>query len=53
MTNKFAEELRKFIRPYMTQIYDYRTIKIFPDATTSSVILVVKMRRIGGRFYII
>ena len=48
MTNKFAEELRKFIRPYMTQIYDYRTIKIFPDATTSSVILVCENEKDRG-----
>lgn len=40
MTNKFAEELRKFIRPYTTKIYDYRTIKIFQEAITSSVIIV-------------
>lgn len=40
MTNKFAGELRKFILPYTTKIYDYRTIKIFPEALTSSVIMV-------------
>lgn len=27
MTNKFAEELRKFIRPYMTQIYELQNNK--------------------------
>lgn len=40
MTNKFAGELRRFILPYTTKIYDYRTIKIFPEALTSSVIIV-------------
>lgn len=40
MTNKFAGELRRFMLPYITRIYDYRTIKIFPEALTSSVILV-------------
>lgn len=39
MTNKFARELRKFIKSYITMIYDYRTIKIFPEALTSSVML--------------
>ena len=40
MTNKFAANLRKFILPYTTQIYDYRTIKIFQEAITSSVIII-------------
>lgn len=40
MTNKFAGELRRYILPYTREIYDYRTIKIFPDALTSSVILI-------------
>lgn len=40
MTNKFAGELRKYILPYTTEIYDYRTIRIFPEALTSSAIFV-------------
>lgn len=40
ITNKFAEELRKYMLPYITKIIDYRTIKIFSEALTSSVIIV-------------
>ena len=40
--NKFADKLRTYISPYITDIYDYTGIKIFPDAITSSVILVMQ-----------
>jgi len=30
-TNKFAEKLRELLMPYLKAIYDYKTIKIFPD----------------------
>ena len=40
--NKFADELRTYIFPYITDIYDYTGIKVFPDAITSSVILVMQ-----------
>lgn len=39
MTNKFAKKLREILRPYIKTIYDYKTIKIFPDAITSTVII--------------
>lgn len=39
LTNKFARELREFLLPYITRIYDYRTIKIFPEAITSSAVI--------------
>ena len=45
MTNKFAGTLRKFIQPYIREIYDYRTIKIFPEALTSSVIIICKKEK--------
>ena len=40
MTNKFAWDLRVKLSKYITEIYDYRTIKIFSQALTSSVIIV-------------
>ena len=40
ITNKFAADLRKFILPYINEIYDYRTIKIFQEAITSSVVII-------------
>lgn len=40
MTNKFAQSLRDFALPYVTEIHDYSTISIFPDAITSSIILI-------------
>lgn len=47
LTNKFAGELRKYILPYTTEIYDYRTIKLFPEALTSSAIFVCE--KSGGQ----
>lgn len=44
MKNKFGTELRKIILPYISDIYDYRGIKIFPDAITSSIIMKCKNR---------
>lgn len=38
-TNKFAKRLREVLKPYLKAIYDYKTIKIFPDAITSTVII--------------
>ena len=40
--NKFANQLRIYISPYITHIYDYTGIKIFQDAITSSVILIMQ-----------
>lgn len=37
--NKFASELRKIMIQYVTEIYDYSGIKIFPEAITSSIII--------------
>ena len=45
MTNKFAGTLRKFIEPHIREIYDYRTIKIFPEALTSSVIIICEKKK--------
>lgn len=44
MTNKFAGKLRKFIQPHIREIYDYRTIKIFPEALTSSVMIICEKK---------
>lgn len=46
--NKFANTLRTYISPYITAIYDYTGIKVFPDAITSSVILVMQNRNSKG-----
>lgn len=46
--NKFAAGLREILRPYIFEIYDYSGIKIFPDAITSSIILVCKNQDNGG-----
>ena len=43
--NKFASDLREILRPYILEIYDYSGIKIFPDAITSSIILVCKNQK--------
>lgn len=40
--NKFANKLREYISPFITEIYDYTGIKIFPDAITSSVVLLME-----------
>lgn len=45
MTNKFAANLREFILPYISQIYDYRTIKIFQEAITSSVVIICENKK--------
>lgn len=45
--NKFASDLREILRPYVFEIYDYSGIKIFPDAITSSIILVCKNKKSG------
>ena len=45
MTNKFAGTLRKFIQPHIREIYDYRTIKIFPEAITSSVVIICEKKK--------
>lgn len=37
--NVFAEDLRSIMRPYLTLIKDYKDIRIFDDALTSSVML--------------
>ena len=53
MTNKFAGTLRKFIQPHIREIYDYRTIKIFPEALTSSVIIICEKKKMRNIFYFI
>lgn len=40
--NKFGYELRKIIQSYILEIYDYSGIKVFPEAITSSIIMVCK-----------
>ena len=43
--NKFAFDLREMIQPYVFQIYDYSGIKVFPDALTSSIVLICKNQK--------
>ncbi|WP_460213484.1 Eco57I restriction-modification methylase domain-containing protein [Geovibrio sp. ADMFC3] len=38
--NVYAQELREFIKPYITAIYDFTVIKVFPDALTSSAVMI-------------
>lgn len=38
-TNKYAKKLRDILKPYLKAIYDYKTIKVFPDAITSTLII--------------
>lgn len=40
--NKFGSELRKIILPYVSEIFDYRGIKIFSKAIISSIIIICK-----------
>lgn len=42
--NKFGSGLRKMILPYLSKIYDYSGIKIFPGAITSSIVLLCEKR---------
>ena len=43
--NKFANKLRKYMALFITGIYDYTGIKVFPDAITSSVILLMENKK--------
>lgn len=43
--NKFTVNLRDYISPYIVGIYDYAGIKVFPDAITSSVILLMENKK--------
>lgn len=54
MTNKFAEQLRENLASYLKTIYDYRTIKVFPEATTSAImILCQNIKNVGDLNYYI
>ncbi len=50
MKNKSARELRRYLLPYITEIYDYRTIKIFPETIISSLVIQCENRRNVERF---
>lgn len=41
--NQFALNLRKYILPYLTDIYDYTNQKLFPGKLTASAIIVCNM----------
>lgn len=43
--NKFANKLREDMALFITGIYDYTGIKVFPDAITSSVILLMENKK--------
>lgn len=47
LKNKFAMGLRNILLQHVYAIYDYKGIKIFPDAITSSIIIVCKNRNKG------
>ena len=40
--NKFGLEIRKIILPYLTAIYDYDSLKLFEELTTSAIIILSK-----------
>lgn len=42
MNNKYGAELRRIIQPYVASIYDYRGIRIFQNAITSSIMLLCR-----------
>ncbi|MCT3091381.1 SAM-dependent methyltransferase [Lactococcus lactis] len=39
--NVFGNQLRNFIKEYLVEILDYRSVKVFPDAITSSSIIIL------------
>lgn len=39
--NVFGNQLRDFIKEYLVEILDYRSVKVFPDAITSSSIIIL------------
>lgn len=45
--NKFGAQLRDIMKPYISEIHDYSGIKIFPEAITSSIILIFKKKKNG------
>lgn len=50
--NVFAENLREYIKPYVTKIFDYTYKKKFPGTTISSTILLLEKRSSGWFSYI-
>lgn len=55
MKNKFADRLREYISQYITKIYDYTGIKVFPEAITSSVVFLIenKKNRENVQYYLV
>lgn len=49
--NVFGEDLRKFIKPVLKKIIDYSSIKVFPDAITSSSIIIIDKKNIRNYVY--
>lgn len=43
--NVFGEKLREYMKPYLTEIYDYTTKKLFPVLTSSAIIILNKGTR--------
>lgn len=53
-TNKYAKRLRDILKPYLKMIYDYKTIKVFPDAITSTLIILCEnVENMTGVYYYI
>ncbi|MBD5540971.1 MAG: SAM-dependent methyltransferase [Lachnospiraceae bacterium] len=50
--NVFASDLREYIKPYVTKIYDYTYQNKFPGTVTSSTILLLEKRSSKQFFYI-
>lgn len=48
--NKFANKLRAYMASFITGIYDYTGIKVFPDAITSSVVLLMENKKNKKKF---
>lgn len=47
LKNKFASGLREILLPYVIEICDYRGIRIFSEAITSSIILICRNQKNG------
>ena len=47
--NKFASNLRKYIKPYLTKIYDYKSIEIFPKIISTSAIIICEKKNFSNK----
>lgn len=48
--NVFADDLREYLKVYLTKIMDYKSIKVFQDAITSSSIIILDKTNVTAQF---